>query len=121
MEIRANCKINLGLNIVERRKDGYHNIETVFYPVPLADTLQVTPSEHDALQLEGVPVDGPTEDNLVMRVVRKLRQFYPIPPLHVVLRKNVPVGAGLGGGSSDAAHMLKLLNTEFRLGLSEQQ
>ena len=121
MEIRANCKINLGLNIVERRKDGYHNIETVFYPVPLADTLQVTPSEQDALLLEGVPVDGPTEDNLVMRVVRKLRQLYPIPPLHVVLRKNVPVGAGLGGGSSDAAHMLKLLNTEFRLGLSEQQ
>lgn len=121
MEISANCKINLGLDIVERRSDGYHNIETIFYPVPLSDTLQVTPSERDALQLEGVPVDGPAEENLVMRVVRRLRQHYPIPPLHVVLRKHIPVGAGLGGGSSDAAHMLKLLNAQLQLGMSDQQ
>ena len=119
MTIHPNCKINLGLNIVARRPDGYHDIETVFYPVPLRDTLTVEPAEEDCLIQEGIPVEGDPMDNLVMRVLRLLRdEGCPIPPLRVTLEKRIPSGAGLGGGSSDAAAMMQLLNEQFRLGLS---
>lgn len=118
MTVFPNCKINLGLNVVGCRPDGYHDIETVFYPVPLTDCLSVEPAEEDSLTAEGITVAGNAEDNLVMRVVRLLRhEGFAIPPLRITLRKNIPSGAGLGGGSSDAAAMMLLLNEMFRLGM----
>lgn len=117
-----NCKINLGLNIVERRPDGYHNLETVFYPIPLCDELTVTTAEHDALTVEGIPVDSDPMENLVMKVVFLLRkEGYTIPSVRVRLKKNIPSGAGLGGGSSDAAYMMKALNELFDLNLTIPQ
>lgn len=117
------AKVNLGLYIVERRPDGYHNLETVFYPIPLCDELSVEPSlsGQDELELGGIPVAGELKDNLVMRVVRELRKDFTIPPLHIMLQKNIPSGAGLGGGSSDAASMMSLINEMFQLGLTEDE
>ena len=119
MVSRPNCKINLGLCVVERRPDGYHNLETIFYPIPLCDELQVSEAQEDMMEVKGIQLDGDVFDNLVWRVVTLLRgKGYAIPPIHVVLTKNVPSGAGLGGGSSDAAFMMKMLNEMFRLNLS---
>lgn len=117
------AKVNLGLYVVERRPDGYHNLETVFYPIPLRDELTVEPSHEgdDSMTLSGIPVAGDVKDNLVMKVVYQLRQDFDIPPLKISLQKNIPSGAGLGGGSSDAAFMMKLLNGMFGLGLSDKE
>ena len=114
-----NAKINLGLNIVERRPDGYHNIETVFYPIPLTDVLEIVPARETSLTCYGNPVDCPPEKNLVMRAYRLLQQRYDLPPVAMYLYKHIPDGAGLGGGSSDAAHALLMLNTMFGLELSD--
>lgn len=114
-----NAKINLGLNIVESRPDGYHNIETVFYPVPLTDVLEIVPAPETSLTCYGNPVDCPPEKNLVMRAYNLLRQHYDLPPVAIHLYKHIPDGAGLGGGSSDAAHVLLMLNQMFELGISE--
>ena len=115
-----NAKINLGLNIVERRPDGYHNIETVFYPIPLTDILEIVPATDGATSLTctGNAVDCPVESNLVMRAYRMLEAQYGLPPVEIHLYKHIPDGAGLGGGSSDAAHALMMLNTMFDLNLS---
>lgn len=116
-----NCKINLGLSIVSRREDGYHNLQTVFYPVPLTDTLTLERADADSLQVDGMNVSGAIEDNLVWRAVNLLRaEGLPIPAISVKLTKRIPMGAGLGGGSSDAAFMIKMLNQEFQLHLSVQ-
>ena len=114
-----NAKINLGLNIVERRPDGYHNIETVFYPVPLTDVLEIVPADETSLTCHGNAVDCPVEKNLVMRAYRLLEQRCGLPPVEMHLYKCIPDGAGLGGGSSDAAHALVMLNTMFKLGFAE--
>lgn len=122
--MKPNAKINLGLNIVERRPDGYHNIETIFYPIPLCDELSVEEADdetEDILIIKGIPVAGELKDNLVMKVVNQLRQDYDIPHLHIELRKNIPSGAGLGGGSSDAAFMMKMLNDKFKLMMTEEE
>lgn len=121
--VQACCKINLGLNIVERRPDGYHNLQTIFYPVPLYDELTISEgSGEDVLTLGGHPLDGDVQDNLVLRAVRLLRQEgFPVPPLNIDLRKVIPSGAGLGGGSSDAACMVKSLAQLYDLPLSEEQ
>ena len=116
-----NAKINLGLNIVERRPDGYHNIETVFYPIPLTDVLEIVPA-HDGettLRCYGNPVDCPVEKNLVMKACRLMQERYGIQPVEIHLYKHIPDGAGLGGGSSDAAHTLVMLNKMFELGISD--
>lgn len=113
------CKINLGLNVVAQRPDGYHDLETVFYPVPLCDTLTVEPAASTTLSLEGIAVEGPTEDNIVVRAYRLLSADFPLPPLSISLRKAIPTQAGMGGGSADGAFMLRLLNSSFGLGLSE--
>ena len=105
-----NAKINLGLNIVRKRPDGYHDIETVFYPIPVKDALEVTSARHDEFHASGVPVGVPAEKNLVMKALNELRKYYPIPGLNVGLLKTIPFGAGLGGGSADAAFMLQLVN-----------
>ena len=117
-----NAKINLGLNIVEKRPDGYHNLETVFYPINLQDALEVNVQEGEdefSLKVSGVPIEGEPENNLVVKAYRLLKKDYPdIPAIDIHMYKHIPIGAGLGGGSSDAAFMIKLLNEKFRLNLS---
>lgn len=121
-----NAKINLGLNIICKRPDGYHDLETVFYPVPLQDALEITPRHEDkgkkyALHLSGQEVSGPEDDNLVVRAYRMLDQDFSLPPVDIHLFKHIPSGAGLGGGSSDAAFMLRMLNEMHGLGLTVKQ
>ncbi len=119
-----NAKINLGLNIVARRPDGYHDIETVFYPVPLCDVLEIVPARgpHTTLTCYGNKVDCPPESNLVMKACRLMQQHYSeVGPVDIYLYKHIPDGAGLGGGSSDAAHVLLMLNAMCRLGLSNEE
>ena len=121
MLLLPNCKINLGLNVVSRREDGYHNIETVFYPIPLRDNLEFSvmadaPSEYN-LTIHGMPVTGAAEDNLVVKVYLSLKKDFDLPPLDIFLYKKIPMGAGLGGGSSDAAFMMTGLNEVFDLGM----
>ena len=123
------AKINLGLNVVERRPDGYHNLETVFFPVQLKDALEVTlmdeafPSPYDCdLKVTNIAVDGDEQRNLVVRAYRLLKQDFPqLPRVHAHLYKAIPTQAGMGGGSSDCAAMLLLLNRMFDLQLTEQQ
>jgi len=122
------AKINLGLNVVERRSDGYHNLETVFYPVPLFDALEVYrmdvcfPSDVRCdLKVTNIDIDGDEQDNLVVKAYNLLSKHHPIPRIHVHLHKGIPTQAGMGGGSSDCAYMISLLNEEFELGLSEQE
>lgn len=122
MTLYPNCKINLGLNIVARRSDGYHDIETVFLPIPLSDCLEITPAHEDTFAIDGRELDCSAQDNLVMRVLNMLRaEDMDIPPVSIRLTKNIPSGAGLGGGSTDAAFMIMGLNELFDLGLSEAQ
>ena len=118
------AKVNLGLNVVARRSDGYHDLETVFYPIPLYDTLEVTEKvdaeTEDApcdLTITGMAIEGVPEDNLVVKAYRLLAQDYPLPAISVRLHKAIPSQAGLGGGSSDAAYMLLVLNEMFDLGI----
>lgn len=119
----SNCKINLGLNIVRRRDNGYHDIETCMLPVPWHDIIEITPSASDRTNLTvlGNKVDCPPEKNLVMKAYNAIADHYDIPPLDIILRKIVPDGAGLGGGSSDAAHIMRLINTTFSLGLTSKE
>jgi 4-diphosphocytidyl-2-C-methyl-D-erythritol kinase len=122
MLVFPNAKINLGLNIVEKRPDGYHNIETIFYPVPVKDALEVIVAKgNDTFSQSGIPIEGTPGDNLVVRALQLLREEYALPPLDIYLLKGIPFGAGLGGGSSDAAFMLKLLNDFFELKIPERQ
>lgn len=123
------AKINLGLNIVERRPDGYHNLETVFYPVPITDVLEANemhpdfPSDHSCdIKISNLSIEGDEQQNLIVKAYNLLQKEFPaLPRLHVHLWKGIPTQAGMGGGSSDCGFMLKLLNEQFALGLSEQQ
>lgn len=122
MILYPNCKINLGLNIVGKRSDGYHDIETVFLPIPLSDCLEILPAHEDSFILDGRELDCSAQDNLVVRVLNMLRsEDMDIPPVSIRLTKNIPSGAGLGGGSTDAAFMMRGLNELFDLGLTEAQ
>lgn len=116
-----NAKINLGLNIVSKRPDGYHNIETVFYPIPVKDALEIVPAESFSFTQTGIPVDAPPEKNLAVKAYMRLKERHALPPSEIHLLKVIPFGAGLGGGSSDAAFMLKLLNAYASLDLSEDE
>lgn len=121
-----NAKINLGLNIVEKRPDGYHNLETIFYPINLQDALEVTRRENNdkeyTLHISGSPLEGEPEDNLVVKAYKLLKKDYPgLLPVDIHMYKHIPAGAGLGGGSSDAACMIKLLNDKFSLELSTER
>ena len=116
-----NAKINIGLNIVERRPDGYHNIETIFYPIGLQDTLLVETSDgcsDYSFSTSGIQIDGEPDNNLIIKAYRLLQTEYELPPVDISLYKQIPFGAGLGGGSSDAAFMLKALNEIFELKIS---
>lgn len=121
-----NCKINLGLHITGKRADGFHNLETVFYPVSLQDALelQTASSSFDETEFtsSGLPVAGNPADNLCVKAYQLLKKDYPqLPPVKVHLHKAIPMGAGLGGGSADASFMLKMLNKKFQLNLSTGQ
>lgn len=118
------AKINLGLNIVSKRPDGYHNLETVFYPIPLTDALEIKymdekfPSETPCdLKITGKDVDCNEEDNLVIKAYQLLAADFQLPRVHAHLVKRIPTQAGLGGGSSDAAYMIRLLDERFRLNI----
>ena len=122
MILYPNCKINLGLNIVGKRGDGYHDIETVFLPIPLSDCLELNPATGDSFVIDGRQLDCSAQDNLVVRVLNMLRaEDMDIPPVSIRLTKNIPSGAGLGGGSTDAAFMIKGLNELFSLNLTDAQ
>jgi 4-diphosphocytidyl-2-C-methyl-D-erythritol kinase len=120
-----NAKINLGLNIIEKRVDGYHNLETVFYPVPVEDALEIKIAERAEhkfiLRQSGIPIAGKAEDNLAVRAYRLLDKDFNLPSIEIYLYKHIPLGAGLGGGSANAAFMLKLLNERFDLQLNAEQ
>ncbi|MBQ8219770.1 MAG: 4-(cytidine 5'-diphospho)-2-C-methyl-D-erythritol kinase [Bacteroidaceae bacterium] len=119
------AKINIGLQVTERRPDGYHNLDTVFYPIPLHDALEVIEAkdaEYDCkLHLSGVDIAGDPDSNLVVRAYRLLASDYPLPPVDIHLHKHIPTGAGLGGGSADASFMLRLLNEMFALNISTEK
>lgn len=130
MIVFPECKINLGLNVVSRREDGYHNLETVFYPIPLCDALEVKtmnegfPSATQCdIKVTGTPMalagmgECPDEKNLVVRAYNLIAEDFEIPRVHIHLFKNIPSQAGLGGGSSDAAYMIRLLDERFRLNM----
>ncbi len=124
------AKINLGLNITSERKDGYHNLETVFYPVPLTDALEVKLMHDDFpscepcdLKITGNAVDGDEQNNLVVKAYKLLAQDFSLPRVHTHLVKRIPLQAGLGGGSADGAFMIRLLDERFRLnmGIAEME
>ena len=118
------CKINIGLYVVEKRPDGYHNLQTLFYPVGLTDSLEICePRDRHvpyALYVSGVKNLCAPEDNIVVKTYLALKEEFDLPPVEIFLGKRIPTGAGLGGGSSDAAEMIKGLNERFRLGLTDE-
>ena len=122
MIVFPNAKINIGLNVVEKRADGFHNIESIFYPiVNLYDVLEVV--KNDSLQFtsSGIEIPGSIESNLCVKAFEMLKVDYEIPFVKIHLHKAIPIGAGLGGGSADAAFMLKALNDLFELNLTTNQ
>jgi 4-diphosphocytidyl-2-C-methyl-D-erythritol kinase len=113
-----NCKINIGLSVVEKRKDNFHNIETIFYPVGLCDALEIIESKNLSIEFSGIKIEGNSTDNLCMKAYQLIAENYNIPPVNIFLHKVIPSGAGLGGGSSDASSMIQLLNKMFSLNIS---
>ncbi len=113
-----NAKINLGLHVTEKRADGFHNLETVFIPVGWSDALEFAVADEFRFTTSGIPLSGDPELNLVVKAYRLLWKDFNLPELSIHLHKQIPFGAGLGGGSSDAAFMLRLLNKTFQLQLS---
>jgi len=118
-----NAKINLGLDITERRADGYHNIETVFYPISITDALEMVKTDGAEYEFHqsGIVVDAPIEKNLITKAYRLLQKDFELPAVEVFFHKAIPFGAGLGGGSADAAFMLKMLNELAELRLTDEQ
>ena len=120
-----NAKINLGLRITSKRPDGYHNLDTVFYPIELRDVLEVikVQKNNDAsIVVTGKEIQGPAEKNLCLKAYQLIKEDHPdITGIQIHLHKSIPMGAGMGGGSADGAHMIKLLNAVFNLGLNEEK
>jgi 4-diphosphocytidyl-2-C-methyl-D-erythritol kinase len=128
MIVFPNCKINLGLSVLQKRSDGFHELETVFYPLPLHDILEIIlikePGNRPGISfsLSGLEIDGGENVNLCIKAVSQLKKkFLQLPPVQVHLHKVIPAGSGLGGGSSDAAFTLKVLNEICGLDLSKEQ
>lgn len=120
-----NCKINIGLYITGKRPDGYHNLQTVFFPLAINDIIEIIDNK-DAPEIgftsSGLPVDGSKETNLCIKALALLQKDYTgIPPVKMHLHKTIPVGAGLGGGSADAAFTLQLLNKKYKLSISRER
>lgn len=122
MLVFPNCKINLGLHVTSKRPDGFHNIETVFYPLNWCDALEVIENNQAnraiSLSQSGLPVSGPVEGNLLFKAWNLVNNIQKLPPLKMHLHKHIPMGAGLGGGSADAAFCINLLDRKFNIGLS---
>lgn len=119
-----NAKINLGLNIVSKRSDDYHNLETIFYPIMIKDALEIIEKPeltNDVFIESGIKSGASPENNLVMKALKLMRCNYSIPYLEIHLLKKIPTGAGIGGGSADAAFMLKLINSKYSLGASTKE
>jgi len=116
-----NCKINIGLNITEKRLDGYHNIETIFYPVSLCDIIEIVESSKTEFTTSGNIIPGNIDSNLCIKTYNILKEKFDLPPVKIHLHKVIPTGAGLGGGSADAAFMIKLLNDIFSINMSNEQ
>lgn len=123
MIVFSNCKINLGLRIVRKRADGYHDLETVFYPLELHDIVEALHGQQEGIDFttSGISIDGAPEQNLCMKAYALLKRSYELPPVQLHLHKTIPAGAGLGGGSANAAFTLKLLNAKFNLQLSTER
>jgi 4-diphosphocytidyl-2-C-methyl-D-erythritol kinase len=125
MIVFPNCKINIGLRITGKRSDGFHNIETIFYPVWLSDALEFVISDNqarkDILILTGIDTGSEPDNNLVMKTIIRLREKHKFPFLKIHLHKAIPIGAGLGGGSSDAACLLKVITKYFELNITDNE
>lgn len=120
MVVFPNAKINLGLNILKKRPDGYHELETFFYPVAWQEALEIVEAEKTRLTVSGIIVPD-DRDNIVLKAYQLLKSDYDLPPVQIHLHKVIPIGAGLGGGSADAAFALILLNNLFQLGINNTQ
>lgn len=113
------CKINLGLHVLRKRSDGYHDLETSFYPIPWTDILEIIPAGETSFTQSGIHIPGNPEDNLCLKAYHLLQKDFNLNPVSIHLHKIVPMGAGLGGGSSDAAYTLRLLNQLFKLNIPQ--
>ena len=121
MRMDCNAKINLGLFITEKRQDGFHNLESIFLPIPWFDVIQIEQSDKTTFTSSGILIDGDHSNNLCMQAYQLLAKDFILPPVSIHLEKNIPIGAGLGGGSSNAAFVLKGLNEMFQLNLSVER
>jgi len=121
MLIFPNAKINIGLNIIDRRDDGYHNLETVFYPINIKDALEIVVADELSFESSGLEIPGRVEDNLCIKGYHLLKKDFDLPPVKIHLHKNIPIGAGLGGGSADAAFFVRLVNQNFNLGMTDDR
>ena len=121
MKIKPCAKINLGLNVVNKRADGYHDLETVFYPVPIYDEIEIREAQETTLEIKGQAIEGDPEKNLVIRAYRMVAERHPLPPVHIILDKQIPMQAGMGGGSADCAFTIRLLNEQFQLGMDTRE
>lgn len=119
--VYPNAKINIGLRVLERRPDGFHNLESLFYPIEVCDTLEIIGSKEFKMVQYGITYPGDPNDNICAKAYNLLNNLYNLSPVEIHLFKNIPVGAGLGGGSSDAAFTLITLNNLFNLNLSQKQ
>ncbi len=117
----ANAKINLGLNLIEKRSDGYHNLETIFYPIRVTDAVELVDANTTSCVTKGIIIPGEDKDNICLKAFNQLQLDFKLPNQQIVLLKNIPVGAGLGGGSADAAFLIKLVNEKFNLDLTVSQ
>jgi 4-diphosphocytidyl-2-C-methyl-D-erythritol kinase len=115
-----NAKINVGLFVTGKRDDGFHNIETLFYPLPLCDALEIFPSDKLSVSQSGLPDLSEPEDNLVVKAYRAMLKMYDFPPVDIFLKKAIPLGAGLGGGSADAAFLLKAIRKLYHIEASDE-
>ncbi len=118
MIVFPNAKINLGLNVVSKREDGYHNLETVFYPIPFTDGLEMAETGKEGLTVSGIQPDVASDQNLVFKAYRLLKEDFDLPVVRFHLHKVIPGGTGLGGGSADASFTLKMINEYFHLSLN---
>jgi 4-diphosphocytidyl-2-C-methyl-D-erythritol kinase len=121
MIVFPSAKINIGINITGRRPDSYHNIETVFYPLPIYDALEALPGDELTFHSSGLEIPGRIEDNLCIKGYHLMSKDYDLPPVNIHLLKHIPIGAGLGGGSANAAFFIKLINNLFDLKLTTEQ
>jgi len=121
MLIFPNAKINIGLNVLNRRDDGYHNLETIFYPVNIKDALEIVVADELSFESSGLEIPGRVEDNLCIKGYHLLKKDFDLPPVKIHLHKHIPIGAGLGGGSADAAFFIRLINQNFNLGMTDEQ